>query len=303
MKAACARRKGIFMEPKFRRDRNGILTKPKFRREEDICLRKKRTGSPFLQQNRVMMLPFDVTYLSLYARFNKMKPTAPNYPPRIGFNFRKQYSDRLWKGPVGKASLICGGKETHDAKILQIGDGGDSVHCVQKRRLISPCKCVRRKPMIGITTRIDEHYTMGNSMRLLTWAACKNKNLKIAKKIMPATRRRRGIPLLPPFAPTAARSRRRIQAGGGPPPLLPSTTSVVVEVAHASPPTAPANRSRLEEAELSPLPPPPCRRRGGGGTEPAAANGDSEEGMVVVPPPTRLIRRPRCAPAVAAAAP
>uniref|UniRef100_A0A0E0FYN9 RNase H type-1 domain-containing protein n=1 Tax=Oryza nivara TaxID=4536 RepID=A0A0E0FYN9_ORYNI len=116
--------------------RNGILTKPKFRREEDICLRKKRTGSPFLQQNRVMMLPFDVTYLSLYARFNKMK------------------------GPVGKASLICGGKETHDAKILQIGDGGDSVHCVQKRRLISPCKCVRRKPMIGITTRIDEHYTM-----------------------------------------------------------------------------------------------------------------------------------------------
>ena len=124
------------MEPKFRRDRNGILTKPKFRREEDICLRKKRTGSPFLQQNRVMMLPFDVTYLSLYARFNKMK------------------------GPVGKASLICGGKETHDAKILQIGDGGDSVHCVQKRRLISPCKCVRRKPMIGITTRIDEHYTM-----------------------------------------------------------------------------------------------------------------------------------------------
>ena len=97
------------MEPKFRRDRNGILTKPKFRREEDICLRKKRTGSPFLQQNRVMMLPFDVTYLSLYARFNKMK------------------------GPVGKASLICGGKETHDAKILQIGDGGDSVHCVQKK--------------------------------------------------------------------------------------------------------------------------------------------------------------------------
>jgi hypothetical protein len=39
------------MEPKFRRDRNGILTKPKFRREEDICLRKKRTGSPFLQQS------------------------------------------------------------------------------------------------------------------------------------------------------------------------------------------------------------------------------------------------------------
>ncbi|EEC72148.1 hypothetical protein OsI_05179 [Oryza sativa Indica Group] len=74
--------------------------------------------------NRVMMLPFDVTYLSLYARFNKMK------------------------GPVGKASLICGGKETHDAKILQIGDGGDSVH-------------FKAKPVVPKKPREDEDLEKG----------------------------------------------------------------------------------------------------------------------------------------------